>query len=88
MTITHVKHDYKQPTSCLTFLGFLPLLTAMSMAAEHASGNVVDTKRDGVTAIAIAAKVILFLPHHFLCPENLFSIWYGYAPYISLCGAC
>lgn len=60
----------------------------MSIAAENASGTVVDTKRAGVTAIAIAVKLILFLPHHFLSPKGMFGLCYSYAPHVSVCGLC
>lgn len=45
-------------------------LTAKSVAAENASGNVVDKKRDGAMAVAVAAKLTLFLPHHFATPKS------------------
>lgn len=52
----------------------LPILTAMSVAAENASGTVDDTKRAGVTAIVIAVR-LLFLPHHFFSPNSLFPCY-------------
>ena len=36
----------------------------MSVAAENASGTMVETTSVGATAIAIAVKLILFLAHH------------------------
>lgn len=45
-------------------------LTAISVAAENASGNVVETKREGATTIVAAMTFILFLPHQFSCPKN------------------
>lgn len=52
-------------------------LTAISVAAENASGTVVEMKRDGVTIIAIAVKLILFLPHQFLSPKNSVDSFYA-----------
>ena len=36
----------------------------MSVAAENASGTMVETTSVGATAIAFAVKLILFLSHH------------------------
>lgn len=52
-------------------------LTAISVAAESASGTVVEMKRDGATTIAIAVKLILFLPHQFLNPKNSVDSFYA-----------
>lgn len=41
-------------------------LTAISVAAENASGIAVDKSRGGAMAIAVAVKPKLFLIHHFL----------------------
>lgn len=45
-------------------------LTAMSVAAENASGTTVDTKSGGAMTMAVAVKLTLFLPHHFLNPNR------------------
>lgn len=40
------------------------------MAAENASGNVVETNKEGATTIVIAMTLILFLPHQLPCPNS------------------
>ena len=45
---------------------WLCLLTAISVAAENESGLVVDTRREGPTAIAMAMRLTLFISHQFL----------------------
>jgi len=40
------------------------------VAAENASGNVVETKREGATTIVTAVTFVLFLLHQFPCPKN------------------
>lgn len=40
--------------------------TAMSVAAEHASGTIVDTQRVGATTIVVAVTFALFFLHHLL----------------------
>jgi hypothetical protein len=49
----------------------------MSVAAENASGTMVETTSVGATAIAFAVKLILFLSHHSPSPIgscNIFAI--------------
>lgn len=74
--------------SLLLGVCFAPLLlTAMSVAAENASGTVVETKRDGATAIAIAVKLTLFLPHHLCSPKIMFLLFYSSTTYASKASA-
>lgn len=57
-----------QPQSKTKEKEHLPQLTAISVAAENASGNVAETNREGATAIVIAITFTLFLPHQLPCP--------------------
>lgn len=45
-------------------------LTAISVAAENASGKVVETTRDGAMTNAVAVKLVFFLPHHSFRPYS------------------
>lgn len=47
------------------------IFTAMSVAAENASGTVVDTSKVGATTIVVAVTFTLFLPHQLLRLKSL-----------------